>query len=435
MVRFQAAFSLGALKDSQAAKALASIASRDRADPWTRVAVLSSLAGRLGAFVDALHDEPAFFASEGGRSWLAELAEMAGSGGKPEEIAAIADIMGDGKPPLPSRFVAAIGLDRGLRRQGKSLRMELDGRDSFASLLKAAQESALSESDDPPLKVNAIRVVGLGGDENALDVLPTLLDARQPIEIQRAVLQTLSGLADQRVAESVLAHWKSFGPSVRPEAVEVLFAKPQRVRKLLDAIEAHEFVPGDLDSVRREQLRKHADPKIQERAAALLGSATNLSRREALAAARPSLELSGDAAKGRPVFDRVCATCHKAEGRGESVGPELATVAGRTPEELLTHVLDPNREVLPQYVNYILATTDGQVLSGRIVSESSGAVTLGRAGGVIEVVPRGRIEALSSTGLSLMPEGLESSLTHQEMADLIAFVRALQPAEPNPPAK
>jgi putative membrane-bound dehydrogenase-like protein len=435
MVRFQAAFSLGDVKDSRAAKALAAIASKDRADPWTRLAVLSALTGRLGAFVDALRDDPTFIASEEGRSWLAEVAEMAGHGGKSAEIAEIVAITGDDTTPLSCRFATAIGLDRGMRRRGKSLRTELDGQDSFATLLKAARASALSESLDPPLRVVAVRVVGLGDEENAVEILADLLDARQPIELQRAALQTLSGLADSRVAESVLSHWKSFGPSVRPEAIEVLFAKPERLRELLGAIEAHEFAPGDLDSVRREQLRKHADPKIQERAAALLGSATNVSRRAALAEARPSLELSGDAAKGRAVFDRVCATCHKAEGRGEAVGPELATVAGRTPEELLTHVLDPNREVLPQYVNYILATTDGQVLSGRIVSETAGAVTLGRAGGVIEVVPRGRIEALSSTGLSLMPDGLESGLTHQEMADLFAFVRALQPADSNPPAK
>jgi putative heme-binding domain-containing protein len=229
----------------------------------------------------------------------------------------------------------------------------------------------------------------------------------------------------------ILSHWKSFGPSVRPEALEVLFARADRLNSLLDSLERREFAVNELDSARGEQLRKHADAKIRERAAALIGEATNSDRRGAIDAARPVLALAGEPERGRGVFDRVCASCHRAEGRGEMVGPELATVAGRTPEDLLTHLLDPNREVLPQYVNYILATTDGQVLTGRIIAESANAVTLGRAGGVTEVVPRSRIEALSSTGLSLMPEGLENGLSHQDLADLIAFIRALQP--PGPP--
>ena len=59
--------------------------------------------------------------------------------------------------------------------------------------------------------------------------------------------------------------------------------------------------------------------------------------------------------KGRDVFAKMCATCHQAEGRGVDVGPDLATVASRSPEDLLTHILDPNREVAPNFVNYHVA--------------------------------------------------------------------------------
>ncbi|HEV3167866.1 MAG TPA: c-type cytochrome, partial [Isosphaeraceae bacterium] len=132
---------------------------------------------------------------------------------------------------------------------------------------------------------------------------------------------------------------------------------------------------------------------------------------------------------------KVCATCHRAEGQGTQVGPDLATVTGRTPEDLLTHILDPNREVPPSYLNYTLATSDGRVVSGLIADESATAVTLKRAEGATDVIPRSRIEQIASTGLSLMPEGLEQGVDPQAMADLIAYVRSLQAASGQPPAQ
>ena len=134
----------------------------------------------------------------------------------------------------------------------------------------------------------------------------------------------------------------------------------------------------------------------------------------------------GDRAKGKEVFRKVCSTCHRAEAVGTEVGPNLATVTGRIPEDLLVHILDPNREVAANYVNYSVATTDGRVLTGMIAEESANAVTLKRAEGVTDVVARTRIEAVSSTGLSLMPEGLETGLEPKDLADLIAYVRGIQ---------
>ena len=125
------------------------------------------------------------------------------------------------------------------------------------------------------------------------------------------------------------------------------------------------------------------------------------------------------------MFKKTCATCHRVQGQGTDVGPDLATVAGRSPDDLLLHVLDPNREVAPNYVNYNVATTDGRTVSGIIASESAAALTLKRAEGVTEVVPRSQIEAVASTGLSLMPEGLEKGLAPQDLADLIAFIKSL----------
>jgi putative heme-binding domain-containing protein len=118
------------------------------------------------------------------------------------------------------------------------------------------------------------------------------------------------------------------------------------------------------------------------------------------------------------------------------VGPNLASVSGRTPDDLLLHILDPNREVAPNFVNYSVATDSGRVYSGIIAEESATALVLKRAEGATDVVARDQIEQITSTGVSLMPEGLEKGLSPRDMANLIAFVRSIRPPSlgPAPPA-
>jgi putative heme-binding domain-containing protein len=259
-----------------------------------------------------------------------------------------------------------------------------------------------------------------------MDVLPDRLDAREPTAVQLAAIQTLADLPDRRVGPAILAHWKSLSPSVRREAVEALFSRPERLDSLLDALESKSVSPSDLDPARQKQLLSHPSTSVRDRAAKALGGAARSDRGEVIASFRRALSLDGDREKGRAVFKKVCATCHRAENEGIDVGPNLATVTGRTPEDLLVHILDPNREVAPNYVNYNVATTDGRVLTGLISEETASAVTLKRAEGATDVVPRSRIDSIASTGLSLMPEGLEKGLEPSDLADLISYVRGIQ---------
>jgi putative heme-binding domain-containing protein len=168
---------------------------------------------------------------------------------------------------------------------------------------------------------------------------------------------------------------------------------------------------------------------MRQRATKILGteSVSAADRVKAITAFRPALTLEGNAERGREIFVKTCSTCHQAENRGVEVGPNLATITGRSPEDLLIHILDPNREVPLNYVNYTVATTDGRVVSGIIAEESPAALVLKRAEGAKDVIPRDQIEAVKSTGLSLMPEGLEKGLAPQDLANLIAFLKSLQP--------
>ena len=135
-----------------------------------------------------------------------------------------------------------------------------------------------------------------------------------------------------------------------------------------------------------------------------------------------ALSSPGDAARGRIVFERECMACHRLGERGHQVGPNLALVRNRTPEALVAAILDPNRDVQPSYVNYVVTDTDGRTATGMITAETANSITLRSAGGIEETILRTELRDISSSALSLMPEGLEAALPAQAMADLLAYI-------------
>ena len=92
----------------------------------------------------------------------------------------------------------------------------------------------------------------------------------------------------------------------------------------------------------------------------------------------------------------------------------------------MLNVLDPNREVKPKYLTYILETSDGLILTGMIASETANSITIRRVDGTTVAVQRVEIEALRSTGLSFMPEGLEKMIDVPAMADLLSYLDSIQ---------
>ena len=94
---------------------------------------------------------------------------------------------------------------------------------------------------------------------------------------------------------------------------------------------------------------------------------------------------------------------------------------------LLSDILDPNRDVAPDFVALTVATQRGQVLSGLLAEETGSSLKLRKAEGIDETILRSEIAEVRSSGRSLMPEGLEQTLNLQEMADLLAFLKSGAP--------
>jgi putative membrane-bound dehydrogenase-like protein len=434
MVRFQLALCLGeAGTDPQRISALAAIAVRDAGSPWTRIAVLSSISGRAADLLEMLAAQPGFFADAAGFAWLDELGFLVGAAQKPAELGATFDRLDTASLSPAASMRLVLALARGLERtEGSSARLFREGSSPWIASLVARAAEIIGSDSPPNDRQAAVRLVALADPKSARKSLPSLLDAREPNAVQISALQALAGILDRAAAQQVVAHWKQMSPTVRREAIEVLLSRREATEILVEAIAGRAIAAADVDSNRWAQLRSHRDAAIRARVGQILDSQAVPSRDRGpvISMYRLAIGLTGQPDRGREVFLKLCATCHQAEGRGIDVGPGLATVSHRSPEDLLVHILDPNREVAPNYVNYNVATQSGRVLSGIIAAESSGALVLKRAEGATDVIPRDQIETIRSTGVSLMPEGLETGLSPGDLADLIAFVRSIRPPAP-----
>jgi putative heme-binding domain-containing protein len=189
---------------------------------------------------------------------------------------------------------------------------------------------------------------------------------------------------------------------------------------LLDATRSGNAEPTLIDPTRRALLLSHRNPEIARRARAILGE--DIKAGDPLSVFLPALKLAGDPKRGSELFERLCTACHRLGDRGHAVGPDLTATQFREPEALLTHILEPNRYVAPNYVQYIVADKSGRTFTGLIASETASSLTLRRAEGIEETLLRSQIDELSSTGKSLMPEDFAVRLTHQEAADLVVFL-------------
>ena len=145
-----------------------------------------------------------------------------------------------------------------------------------------------------------------------------------------------------------------------------------------------------------------------------------------VAAYQKALRLKGDPARGKAVFKKECSACHQLEGVGNQVGADLNAIRDQGTEAVLLNILDPNREVKPQFLSYVLVTDAGRIVTGMITAETANSLTIRRADGTSETVLRIDIDELRSTGLSFMPEGLEKQIDVPAMADLLAYLNSIK---------
>jgi putative membrane-bound dehydrogenase-like protein len=432
-VRFQLAFSLGEAETPEAVEALAKVLRHDADDPWTRTAVLSSVARMAPTLLAAAAHDRDFARTAAGRQVLTRLAGMVGARGSDKELALALGLLAVPDQDNPGWQVAILeGLGQGLQNSGRSLRRfwaqppaDLKGaleqsQPFFERAAAAARDGKRSVAD----RVAAARLLGYGPFDVASVPLQELLTPQNPAELQLAAIRALSVHDDPKVAELLLAPWTSYSPTSRREVLEALFARTDRLGRLLTAIEEKKLPTAQVEPARLEQLRKHPDAAVRQRAQKLLAGSGTPDRRKVVEDYKAALDLKSDADRGKMLFKKTCSTCHRLENEGTEVGPDLlSALRNKSAEQLLLDVLDPSREVDPRYLNYVVTTKNGRSFTGLIAAETASSITLRRAEKAEDTILREQIDTIEATAKSVMPEGLETQLSKQDVADVIAYLQ------------
>src|SRR5699024_10171508 len=144
----------------------------------------------------------------------------------------------------------------------------------------------------------------------------------------------------------------------------------------------------------------------------------------------PTAELisgQGEPAKGKALFEQTCQICHKVNGKGIAFGPALSEIGDKLPKEgLYEAILNPNNGINFGYEGYVLTFEDGSKAAGIIQSETESELTIVAPGGNETIYSKSEIISKQQMDRSLMPEGLVSGMSEEELVDLIEYLSSLK---------
>jgi len=361
--------------------------------------------------------------------------------------------------PLDALLEAAAGQPQGFQAQ-----VVAGVSDALTGWRKATKPAAwdrlqkqLATATDPTLRQRARDLNVLFGDGRALEEVKRLaLDDSAALDVRMTALKALidtkapdlravcerlvrvpflnavavRGLAlfdDPALGGMLARSYRAFHPSERSVLLETLTSRPTFARSLLDQISAGKIPRQDLTAFHARQIRSLNDPALTERLAQVWGVERDspADRRERIAALKHQLTAAvlarADRSRGRAVFDRVCASCHKLYGYGGEIGPDLTGTGRDNLDYLLENLVDPSASVNADFRMVVVAMNDGRVLNGLVRARTDRTLTLQTQTEPL-VLDRREIEHVQPSPLSLMPDGLLTPLSETETRDLLSYL-------------
>jgi quinoprotein glucose dehydrogenase len=384
--------------------------------------------------------------------------------GKSENAAAVAHFAANGDVPEKLRVEAVkmLGLwaKPGRRDRVTGLTQDLGPRDGQVAA-EALKESLGGIFSGP----NAVRseaakvAASLGIKEVGPALFDMAADGKRPAAVRLEMLRALEALKDARLEKATVLALNDAEPRLRAEG-RLLLAKTKpdealaSLNKALDNGELVErqaalAVLGDLkgddatvvlgrglDRLLAKDYPPEQTLDLLEAAAKRPELKARLAKYEASRAKNDNLAnyrealAGGDAESGRRIFftrtEVSCVRCHKVQGTGGDVGPDLTGIGGKQKRDyLLESIVDPNKQIAQGFETVILTLTNGKVVSGIVKSEDAREVKLMTAEGQLLTVPRVKIDE-RARGKSAMPEDVVKHLSRRDLRDLVEFLANLK---------
>ncbi len=333
----------------------------------------------------------------------------------PDLEKALHSLLGAANPSLPAAVLPLVV------RWDKKGALSADSKRLVQSLSAKLKDE--TQSDDTRAQVAASLV---GVRQLDADILPSvgkLLGSSASTSLQKRVIETLGGTSDAAVASLLADAYPKLPSELQDAAFAQIIKRGDWSMALVESIKSGKVTLAVLGPNSVHRLRTHSDKAVAKRAGEVIDELRGPEVKEKnalIAKLTPDVEKTGNVENGKKLFVQNCAVCHKFNGEGKEVGPDLSGMGAHGPAELLVAILDPNREVDPSFHAWSFETKDGETYDGVIASENRTAVRVRNNSAETEL----KITDISSrrnTGRSLMPEGFEA-LGGEALRDMLAYI-------------
>ncbi|MDP7051118.1 MAG: c-type cytochrome [Verrucomicrobiota bacterium] len=281
-----------------------------------------------------------------------------------------------------------------------------------------------------------------GGSElterrEALASLVTARDPRLPVVLQgllesealrREALRGLGAFEDKKTPPAILRIFSQLDIAGKRDALTTLSSRVSFAKALMAAVERQTVKANELPADIVRQLRAHGVSEINAQLDKVWGvsRSTPAAKLAEIEKYKKLLQEKGNRpenlSRGRSLYQRTCAQCHKLYGEGGEIGPDITGSNRNNLDYLLTNMIDPNAEIPNDYRTTILRTKDDRVLVGVIRRDEGQSVTIATPAEVVTLAKRD-VVGIEPQNFSMMPEGLVLALKVDELRDLVAYLR------------
>lgn len=382
---------------------------------------LSLVSEPIGASLlrDALAD-PSGLEGSAVTTW-GPLAKRLGWAGSAETLAALMGTKGATADGLFAEFASGLAV-RGTGWATLSEKLDPAAKVELGARLSADRQRVLDESLPMEQRLVAFRRVSLDRGDATRELCLQILKGRGD-ELFVESLQTVRHFPVEKLPELLVSRVTQLPPRATTAVVAAMIGNASWTPSLLDAIEAGNVPWGLIDPTSMGRLQRHSDAAIAQRVKTMLAGRTTVDRQELVRTYTEGLAQNANPLAGKAVFVKQCAGCHRIDGQGVVVGPDISDMRTQTPEQILLSILDPNAAIDANFYRYAVLTADGQLIEGLLEESNQQSVTLRLQDGVRKTFPRDEIEQLRATGVSMMPEGFENQIAPEAMRDLVAYLK------------
>lgn len=337
----------------------------------------------------------------------------------------LAGLKGVRSVPMPEAWAAISASlrhssDEAVSARATELALVFDDPAALGALSRLAGDTAA------PAEARVQAITALAG-RRPPDLAPLLLRLTAEPATRRIALRTLAEYEHPDTPATLLAAFAGFDAATRQDAVQTLASRPAWAGRLLDAVASGVVPRSQFTAFSARQVQQLGDAALTARVESLWGGIRPTSAEKTAQIDRlrksvtPAALASADLSAGRAVYQRLCSACHRLFDDGGAAGPDLTGSHRGNLDYLLENIIDPGAGVARDYQLNTIRTTSGRIVSGFIVSESGGALTVQSLNERV-VIPASEIAERQQSTQSMMPEGLLDGLTAGEIRDLLAYL-------------